>query len=42
MSSSRLPAQNGGTPLSNMYNMTPALQISISFPYLRRNTSGAT
>ena len=37
-----LPAQNGGTPLSKIYNMTPALHISISFPYLRRRTSGAT
>lgn len=37
-----LPAQNGGTPLSKIYNITPALQISISLPYLRRSTSGAT
>jgi len=37
-----LPAQNGGTPESKTYNITPALHISISFPYLQRRTSGAT
>jgi hypothetical protein len=36
-----LPAQNGGTPQIKIYKITPALHISISFPYFRRRTSGA-
>lgn len=36
------PPQNGGTPDSRMYRMTPALHTSISGPYLRWSTSGAT
>jgi len=30
--SQSLPAQNGGTPLSKIYSITPALHISASFP----------